>query len=307
MSPRGNFPPYEVIDAKLQSVVESLAELPPWHAAWKRLTPDSSDEDRLAVFRAIRDDGCLPAEAGSYLVAYQTDVVVSFEAETALSHLEDRLTAIQKAHGLAEDEIWPPGEMPAEFEAARNVYHDAWDQLFLDRLKADGEHELAELLRNNKLEFDRQQEVGRQFFFGDPTASRTEVEAWLDALLEDVGDCITTNDVMGPLGCRYGFEGDQDDFINVAVYPTPTELVGGAVDGEIVEPDFSVDLEQLRTIFDHFDDFGWQAIGEHDPDGPHIWVEGYYREREVYLRILARAPEDEEPGTKFDVNKKIWR
>jgi len=50
-----------------------------------------------------------------------------------------------------------------------------------------------------------------------------------------------------------------------------------------------------------------QAIGEHDPDGPHIWVEGIYRGREIYLRILARAPGDEEPGTKFDVNKRIWR
>jgi hypothetical protein len=83
--------------------------------------------------------------------------------------------------------------------------------------------------------------------------------------------------------------------------------VGGAVDGEIVGPDFSVNLEQLQTIFDQFDDFGWQAIGDGDPDGPHIWFEGIYRGREIYLRILARAPDDEEPGTKFDVNKKIWR
>jgi hypothetical protein len=99
----------------------------------------------LAVFRTIRNDGCLPAEAGAYLVVYQTDIVVGLDAENTLGHLEDRLTAIQKAHGLAEDEFWPPGDRSAEYEDALKVYHDAWDQFFVDRLKADGEHELAEL------------------------------------------------------------------------------------------------------------------------------------------------------------------
>jgi hypothetical protein len=217
----------------------------------------------------------------------------------------ESLTAIQKAHGLAEDEFWPPEERSADYEAALNDYRDAWDQLFLDRLKADGEHELAELFRTERSgEFERQQEAGRQFFFGEPAASKTEVEAWLDALMDDVGDCITANDVMGPLGCRYGVE---DDFVDVTVYPTLTELVGGAVDGEIMEPDFSLDLNQLRTIFDQVNDFGWQALGKNDPDGPHIWVEGIYRGREMYLRVLAVAPEDEEPGSKFDVNEKKWR
>jgi hypothetical protein len=292
MSTRRNFPPYQVIDAKLKSVAQNLGELPAWYAMWQRLTPESSDEDRLAVFRAIRDDGCLPIEAGFYLVAYQTDVVVSFDAETALGHLEDRLTAIQQAHGLAGDELWPPGETPAEFKAARQVYDDAWDQLFLDRLTADGEHELAELFRTDIGEFERRQEAGRQFFFGKRPLDDTEIDVWLDVLVDEVGACITANDVVGSLGCRYGVE---DGFVHVLVYPTPVELVGGATDGAVVDADFSLDLEQLRKLFDQVADFGWRALGHHDPGGPHVWVEGVYRGRETLVQIMAVAPDDEEP------------
>jgi hypothetical protein len=304
MSTRGNFPPYEVIDTKLKSVAENLDELPAWYAVWQLLTPESSDEDRLAVYRAIRDDECLPTEAGFYLVAYETDVVVSLEAETALAHLEDRLTAIQQAHGVAEDELWPPGETPTEFKAARLAYDDAWDQLFLDRLQADGEHELAELFRTDRIEFDRRQEAGRQFFFGKRPMDDVEIEVWLDVLVDEVSACITANDVVGSLGCRYGVE---DGFVHVSLYPTPVELVGGATDGAVVDADFSLDLEQLRNLFDQVADFGWRALGHYDPDGPHVWLEGVYRGRETLVQIMAVAPEDEEPGIKFDVNEKKWR
>jgi hypothetical protein len=134
-----------------------------------------------------------------------------------------------------------------------------------------------------------------------------ELEAWLDALIDDVAACITAENVMGPLGCRHGGHDDEYDFVDVVIYPTPTELVGGAADGGLFDPDFSLDLDQLQAVFEHVDDFGWRALGGFDPDGPHIWVEGIYQGRETYLRVLASAPEDEEPGTKFDVNENRWR
>jgi hypothetical protein len=46
--------PDDKIDAKLQAVAEAMAAPPPWYDAWSKLTAASSDEDRLAVYRAIR-------------------------------------------------------------------------------------------------------------------------------------------------------------------------------------------------------------------------------------------------------------
>jgi hypothetical protein len=44
----------------------------------------------------------------------------------------------------------------------------------------------------------------------------------------------------------------------------------------------------------------WNALGLNDPEGPHISVEGVFEGREVYLQVLAYAPEGEEPGLKLD-------
>lgn len=88
------------------------------------------------------------------------------------------------------------------------------------------------------------------------------------------------------------------------IYPTPVELLGGAHDGAVVIPGFSLDLERLRSAFDSVLDFGWNALGLHGPEGPYVHVEGIYQGCEVYLQVLAQAPEDEAPGLKFDTN---WR
>jgi hypothetical protein len=303
MNTRSNRSPYEVINAKLQEVIQNRTEAPPWYVAWRRLDPTSKNEEWLAVFRAIRDDGCLSKEAGFYLVSYETDAIVSEHAETALLDLEERMFAIEKAHGLADDDKWLPGEAPAEFETARLAYDDAWDQLFLDRLQADGEHEMARLFRSSKDEYDRQVEAGRRFFFGERSED-DEIEAWLEAMMNDVGGCIEAQGIMGPLGGRYRVEGE---FIDVVVFPTPVELVGGADDGDVFDVDYMLDLEQLRAAFDRVDALGWSALGQNDPLGPHVSVEGVYQGRETYLQVLAAAPEDAEPGIKFDVNDKKWR
>ena len=82
------------------------------------------------------------------------------------------------------------------------------------------------------------------------------------------------------------------------------ELVGGAHDGAVVVPGFRLDLEQLRQEFESIIDFGWNALGLNDPEGPHIYVEGVFQDREVYLQVLAYAPEDEEPGLRVEATRR---
>ena len=126
-----------------------------------------------------------------------------------------------------------------------------------------------------------------------------EIPAWLDSLVEFVADCMEVHNASGPLGMRCGQEGDHWD---VMVYLAPGELVGGAVDGSIVSPGFSLDVQRLSAAFDQLVGVHWQAqaFSPHDYEGQYISVEGVYEGHDVYLQILSEAPEDEHPGFKLN-------
>jgi hypothetical protein len=297
MSTRDNDPLHAAIDARLASLVANRATPPAWAGPWRRLGTESSDEERLAVYRAIRSSGSLPEDAGLYLVSWQVDALARRHAEQALRHLDDQLEALERAHELDEGEAWGPGEAPPEYAAALRRYHDAWDEIFAANLEQYGEADMARLFREDPEGFRRRSEAGRPFFH-EPRRPGPEVPAWLDELVEAVADGLTADGPMGPLGFRHGHE---EGCWGLVVYPTPVELLGGAHDGAVVAPGFTLDLEGLRAAFDRVDDFGWDAVGLHDAEGPHVRVEGEYRGREVWLRVLAQAPEDEDPGMKLDV------
>jgi hypothetical protein len=84
MNPHDSDPLHAAISAKLAAVVETSSMTPAWHDAWTELGPGSTEEERLVVYQAIRDSGCLPAESGCYLVSWQIDTMSSLEAETRL-------------------------------------------------------------------------------------------------------------------------------------------------------------------------------------------------------------------------------
>jgi hypothetical protein len=298
MNARDSDPLHAAINARLAGLIAASPTPPAWHEPWQRLGPESSDEQRLAVYRAIRSSGSLPEEAGFYLVSWQIDAMASRHAEIALRPLDDQLSDIEREHGLDEGQMWEPGEAPAEYEEVLSRYRHAWDVIFAKMLDTCGEPEMARLFRDNPEEFERRSEAGRLYFHGSRRPD-SEVPAWLDELVEAVAGCLTADSPMGPLGFRYD---EADEFWEIVVYPTPVELLGGAHDGAVVAPGFALDLERLRAAFDRVDDFGWNALGLHDPDGPYVWVEGDYRGRDVLLRVLGQAPEDEDPGMKLDIS-----
>ena len=81
--------------------VEASPTMPAWHDAWEELGPESTEEERLAVYQAVRDSGFLPAVAGFYLVSWQIDAMTSEDAEVSLYHLDEQMKGIKEAHGLA--------------------------------------------------------------------------------------------------------------------------------------------------------------------------------------------------------------
>jgi hypothetical protein len=62
------------------------------------------------------------------------------------------------------------------------------------------------------------------------------------ALVDVVAACLEAHSPMGPLGFRYL---EEEALGELVVYPTPVELVGGAADGTVVVPGFSLDLQAL--------------------------------------------------------------
>jgi len=123
---------------------------------------------------------------------------------------------------------------------------------------------------------------------------------WMESLVDCISDCIEADTPMGPLGYRYSVE---EGFAEIAVYPTPVELVGGAEDGEVVLPVFSLDLKQFLSVFSVITHVHLRTGGltPYEEEGIHVSIEGEYEDHEVWLRILMDPPEDEEVGATFDV------
>src|SRR4051794_2221846 len=160
MAAHDDDPLHAAINAKLAQVADASPTPPPWYEAWARLGPDSSEEERLAVYRAVRDAGSVPDEAGFYLVSWQVDAITLRRAEEALRGHEDRVEAVRRAHGLGEDDYWPPGEGPPEYREAQRQLHDAWEALYAATLDGFGEQGMARLFRTDRGRFDRLTEAG---------------------------------------------------------------------------------------------------------------------------------------------------
>jgi len=86
-----------VVNSKLGEIAAASSTEPPWHDAWLRLSAESSDEDRLAVFQAIRDSGYVSDEEGFYLVSWHIETMADAKAATKLQDLDNRMQAIEKA------------------------------------------------------------------------------------------------------------------------------------------------------------------------------------------------------------------
>jgi hypothetical protein len=206
------------------------------------------------------------------------------------------METVRKQHGLEEGEFWDDEDVPREYKQLLRKQQDAWDALFAEKLSEFGEHEMAELFHADRDRFDQRSDAGQAFFHGESSDSPT----WLDDLMEHVAKNMEADSVQGPLGCRYV---EEDGFWEVVIYPTPVELVGGAVDGEMVAPGFTLDLEGLRAGFDSIVDSRWNALGLVPGEGPYLAIEGEFQGHDLFLQILAYAPDDEEPGIKIDSGK----
>ena len=58
----------------------------------------------------------------------------------------------------------------------------------------------------------------------------------------------------------------------------------------------------MRFLFDRIDGSSWSTLGS-PAGGPPVPIEGVYQGHEVFLRVLAHATEDEDPGLNPDLSE----
>jgi hypothetical protein len=76
-----------------------------------RLSVESSEEDRLALFQAIRDSGYVSDEEGFYLVSWHIETMADVEAATKMRDIAEELRRRLKQfsaadHQLPQADLW---------------------------------------------------------------------------------------------------------------------------------------------------------------------------------------------------------
>jgi hypothetical protein len=154
--------PFDEIDARLLEAAETM---PPWYDAWLNLDPESSVEERLAVYQAIRSAGTLPEAASFWLVSRLVDDIVTRDGDDDLRGYEERLDAFEAEFRLIETESRQKTTRPEAYRVLKQQYYRAWDDLLVRRLEEFGEADMARLCREDRGRFQQLCEEGMRYFF----------------------------------------------------------------------------------------------------------------------------------------------
>lgn len=132
-----------------------------------------------------------------------------------------------------------------------------------------------------------------------------EPPAWIVELADAITPHIYGEDCLAPLGCHFHH---HQGVWEISLFVSSTEIVGGPLDGARQPSRFRADLKGALTVFDYIDRFHWQAqsLGDDDDLGAHVTLEGQFRGHYVWLRLLASAPAQYQPGRFAHVYTDVW-
>lgn len=72
-----------------------------------------------------------------------------------------KISAVKEREGLTEDDCWPTGEGPADYQKLDQQSSDRYDQLVIDTMLMMGERDMAALYRDDRDTFDQRFEQGQ--------------------------------------------------------------------------------------------------------------------------------------------------
>ena len=107
---------------------------------------------------------------------------------------------------------------------------------------------------------------------------------------------------------RHGDLTDDTVKLQVTLFASATEIIGGPQDGRVRPSRFHLDVKSLFDLFDEIDSAYWQAqgLGGGDELGPHFGIEGRYQGHHVWLRLPALPPKQFPPGRQAQVHERTW-
>jgi hypothetical protein len=296
----GKLDRYIAIDEKLQSIVDGSANPLPWCDAWRHSTGDkeASPEERLAVWKSVRDSGILPENAGFYLVADQIKFITELYIDEQMKEIDRRIDCLFAEHGFEEwrSQTHRSSEDLLRFQERCPL---DWDRLYFETLTKHDEQEIARLYRADRDAFDERMNRGHQYFYPPVPASPRKtppLPPWLKQFYHE----LTRSACFAPLGdapmaIQMGCK-KMEGFTDVLIFLTPARILGGPQDGEVLPRPFVLGITELHRIFNKVYRSGWFPFEESGSiDSGFLRVDGTYRGRRLMLRVFAQPPVNVEP------------
>jgi hypothetical protein len=118
---------------------------------------------------------------------------------------------------------------------------------------------------------------------------------WLRTLADRAAQAIEPISETVPIGSHWTL---QAGCWEVTLFVSAIEIVGGERDGQRIPTPFSVDVLHVVSLFANLYEVQWQPLAWHSGDeaGPHLSIHGVVEGKDVWLRIVARQPNDLEAG-----------
>ena len=115
---------------------------------------------------------------------------------------------------------------------------------------------------------------------------------WIEKVIVGIQNCVRELDPVGSFGVRLLAPVKEQPVWSLLMFPLSNELYGGRHDGSHVPPGFSLCLTKLMQLFDAPPHVDWVTPGSFsgELDGPHIAVDGTYRNHPIAVSIFDQAP-----------------
>ncbi len=127
-----------------------------WHAfvdvMWNEGVPSG-----VAAVQTVRELGVITYEESLGLLdSIVSDVVLELrDVDRECARLTRAMTAIERTHGLSATQTFPEGTQPKEWLALQERLDLRWDGMMATHLRRFGEHRMANLLMENRVEYQR--------------------------------------------------------------------------------------------------------------------------------------------------------
>lgn len=146
--------------------------------------PDARNRDLLAAGRIMRDAGAFvdADEEFLFMASPLLALTPSSNDHPELRRLRAEMDAIERAEGLPDDEYWPPGEGPDDYEVLRIKWDRIHKQTIADSFRAYDEAELADQYQRDPKAFYRRLVRCRVKFMGplSDDLAATLPDEWLN-------------------------------------------------------------------------------------------------------------------------------